>query len=346
MITAVVILNWNGVNHLKTYLPSVVEAALSDSYKVYVIDNGSTDSSVDWLQTNYKNVDVIKLTKNYGFAGGYNKGLAQISSDRFVLLNSDVRVNKGWLTSVSKSMAENNWRAAAPLILDDKNPDFYEYAGAAGGFIDRDGFMFCAGRFFNSFEKANDKYRIDREVFWASGAAFFIDSDVWSEVGGLDDDLFAHMEEIDLCWRLKNRGYKVGVCGSAEVRHLGGGTLSSSNPFKVYLNFRNNLIILTKNKKGFIPAFIIRRLILDGIAAIRFLLRGELSFFIAIAKAHFVFYSMLPSTIKKRIREKRICNKKGIKESNLVGMYSKSILIQYFFKEVTKMSELSSSDFK
>ena len=342
MTTSVAILNWNGVDHLKTYLPSVIESAQSDSYNVFVIDNGSTDNSVTWIHEHFKEVEVIELDKNYGFAGGYNRGLSQIISDRFVLLNSDVRVSKGWVTSVIKSMTDHDWKASAPLILDDKNPDLFEYAGAAGGFIDKDGFMFCAGRMFDSFEKADSKYRTDREVFWASGAALFIDAKVWQEVGGLDDDLFAHMEEIDLCWRLKNRGYKVGVCGSASVRHLGGGTLTSSNPFKVYLNFRNNLIILSKNKKGFMPVFIFRRLILDGVAAIRFLLRGEILFFLAVAKAHFIFFSMLPSCLKKREFEK---NNRNTEKDNLVGTYSKSILIQYFFKGIIKMSDLPRSDF-
>tara|TARA_B100000780_G_C21117829_1_gene452439 strand:+ start:1738 stop:2769 length:1032 start_codon:yes stop_codon:yes gene_type:complete len=343
MTTSVVILNWNGVAHLNTYLPSVVESAVSDSYKVYVIDNGSEDNSVAWLSENFNEIEVIALDQNYGFAGGYNRGLKKIVSDRFVLLNSDVRVDKGWVTTVNKCMSENDWKVSAPLILDDKNPDWYDYAGAAGGFIDKDGFVFCAGRVFNSFEKADNKYRTDREVFWASGAALFIDSEIWNEVGGLDADLFAHMEEIDLCWRLKNRGYKVGVCGGASVRHLGGGTLASSSPFKVFLNFRNNLIILLKNKDGCVPLCIYRRLILDGVAAFRFLFRGEVSFFFAVAQAHFSFFFTLPSTLKKRNLEKT--HRKMFK-ANLVGMYSKSILIQYFFKGIHNMNELSRSDFK
>ncbi|MDA9835965.1 glycosyltransferase, partial [Flavobacteriales bacterium] len=159
MTTSVVILNWNGVHHLKTYLPSVIESAQSDSYNVFVIDNGSTDNSVAWLNENFKEVKVIELDENYGFAGGYNRGLTQIISDRFVLLNSDVRVHKGWVTSVNKSMSSNDWKASAPLILDDETPELYEYAGAAGGYIDKDGFMFCAGRVFDYFEKADNKYR-------------------------------------------------------------------------------------------------------------------------------------------------------------------------------------------
>ena len=342
MTTSVVILNWNGVNHLKTYLPSVVDAAQSDLYDICVIDNGSTDNSVVWINENFKSVKVIKLEKNYGFAGGYNRGLDKIVADRFVLLNSDVRVNKGWVTKVNRSMSANDWKASAPLILDDKNPHLYEYAGAAGGFIDKDGFVFCAGRMFDSFEVADSEYKSDREVFWASGAALFIDGEVWKEVGGLDEDLFAHMEEIDLCWRIKNRGYKVGICGSASVRHLGGGTLTKANPFKVFLNFRNNLIILLKNKEGFMPLLIFRRMLLDGVAAIRFLLRGEIKFFFAVVKAHFMFFSMLSRTLKKRASEKYTHN---TEKSNLVGMYSKSILIQYFFKGIKKMKELSTSDF-
>jgi hypothetical protein len=340
MNTAVVILNWNGIEHLQTYLPSVVKHS---NARIYIIDNGSSDNSVIWIRETYAEIGIIQLERNLGFAGGYNNGLKKIDADRYVLLNSDVRVSSGWIESVNNTMSQNGWSVCSPLILDDKNPEYYEYAGAAGGLIDKDGYMFCAGRLFDSFEKVNQTYNTDREVFWASGAALFIDSKAWDEVDGLDADFFAHMEEIDLCWRLKTRGHKVGICGSATVRHLGGGTLTASNPLKVYLNFRNNLLILLKNETGIPVLFISKRLILDGIAAFRFLLRGELMFFFSIVKAHFVFYSMILKTLSKRRIESVARNNST---PNNIGRYKRSILVQYFIKNHTKLSDLSPSDFE
>ena len=342
MSIAVAILNWNGIGHLKTYLPSVVEHSKDEGVVVYVIDNGSTDESCSWITENYPSVVLVKLDKNHGFAGGYNLGLESISADRYVLLNSDVRVSKGWIESVTTTMDSKELTACSPLIMSDSSPENYEYSGAAGGYIDKDGFMFCAGRVFNTFERSHDAYSVDKEVFWASGAALFIDSKAWNEVNGLDSDFFAHMEEIDLCWRLKNRGYKVGVCGSSKVYHLGGGTLSSSSPLKVYLNFRNNLLLLLKNKNGFWPIFMLRRMILDGIAAVRFLIRGEFSFFFAVFRAHLIFYTMIFSTLRKRSVEK---DSKSSNRPNLKGRYNKSIIIQYFFKGNTKFSDLETEDF-
>jgi len=340
MNTIVAILNWNGLDHLKAYLPSVVEFSTAE---IYVIDNGSTDDSVKWINANYPNVSVIELPENIGFAGGYNAGFNEIKADRYILLNSDVRVTEGWMDAVNKSMDDNNWTACAPLILDDKNPKYYEYAGAAGGFIDKDGFMFCAGRLFDAIEKADDTYKHDKEVFWASGAALFVDSKVWSEIGGLDSDLFAHMEEIDLCWRLKNRGYKVGACRNARVYHFGGGTLTSSSPRKVFLNFRNNLLILLKNQTGYPLLFIYRRLILDGIAGLRFLMRGEITYFLAVVKAHLAFYIMIPSTLVKRRQEIAARNSHN---ANRVGFFKKSILIEYFLNKSKSFTDLDTTDFE
>ena len=342
MITVVSILNWNGLNHLKTFLPSVVKHSTGEGNKVLVIDNGSTDESCSWIRQNHPSVELVYLDRNYGFAGGYNRGLSGRKADRYVLLNSDVEVSEGWIEKVNNSMDEMEFSACSPRILDHSYPSQFEYAGAAGGYVDKDGYMFCAGRIFDSFEDADSNYTDDREVFWASGAALFIDAKSWEEVGGLDEDFFAHMEEIDLCWRLKNRGKKIGVCGLANVYHLGGGTLSKSSSTKVFLNFRNNLLILLKNEDGFRPAFIFRRLILDGIAALRFLLRGEISFFLSIAKAHLVFYTMIFSCFNKR----RIENKaKQSSSHNKTGRYSQSIIIDYFFRGIKKYSQLDQSKF-
>ena len=342
MTTCVAILNWNGIEHLKTYLPSVVKYSTNESVEILLIDNGSTDLSCDWVASNYPGVRIKKLDSNYGFAGGYNRGLSDIKSDRIVLLNSDVEVTKGWIDKVNSTMNDLGLSACAPRILDHSSPTNFEYAGASGGYIDKDGFMFCAGRLFDSFESAEGNYTDDKEVFWASGAALFIDTIAWQEIGGLDSDFFAHMEEIDLCWRLKNRGKKIGVSGGVDVFHLGGGTLSKSSSQKVFLNFRNNLLLLLKNERGFAPAFIFKRLILDGIAATCFLLKFEISYSFSIFKAHMAFYSMILSTLRKRRIELEAQNTHN---PNQVGRYKKSIIIDYFFKGKTKFSDLDNTTF-
>lgn len=341
MKTAVVILNWNGVKHLQTYLPSVIEFSSNEHVEIWVVDNGSTDDSCSWIEINHPSIKLVKLDKNYGFAGGYNLGIDKITADRYILLNSDVRVTDGWIELTSETMRKLSLSACAPLVLSDQHPNLFDYAGAAGGFIDKDGFVFCAGRMFNRFE-SDDNYCVDKEVFWASGAALFVEADIWAEIGGLDEDLFAHMEEIDLCWRLKNRGYKVGVCGKARVYHLGGGTLATSSPFKVFLNFRNNLTILLKNKKGFWPFFIFRRMLLDGVAATRFLFRFELSFLLSVIQAHFAFCLRLMPTLKMRKKEIKAIARTG---GNSTGYYTKSVIIQFFFFGVKKFSELKQRDF-
>ena len=242
-ITVVAILNWNGLKHLQKYLPSVVEHSASVA-EIVVIDNGSTDNSIMWCGENFPEVQVIALPNNLGFAGGYNAGLKQIEADNYVLLNSDVRVTDNWIPPVLAMMDEEGYSACQPIIRNDSDPELLEYAGAAGGYIDRDGFTFCAGRIFEVFETDSGQYAANREVFWASGAALFIRAKAFQSVDGLDDDFFAHMEEIDLCWRLKNRGHRIGVCGASMIFHLGGGTLQKISPFKSYLNFRNNLFTI------------------------------------------------------------------------------------------------------
>tara|TARA_Y100001954_G_C15809993_1_gene604660 strand:+ start:417 stop:1448 length:1032 start_codon:yes stop_codon:yes gene_type:complete len=342
MITAVAILNWNGINHLKLFLPSVIENSNDEKVKIILIDNGSTDESCEYVSSTFPMVQIIKNSKNLGFAGGYNEGLKQVKADRFVLLNSDVMVTKGWIDIVNSTMAKFSFDICSPRILDYSSPTHFEYAGAAGGYIDPYGYTFCAGRIFNNSESESGKYLDDSEVFWASGAALFINSQTWEDVGGFDQSFFAHMEEVDLCWRVKNRGYKVGVCNSSSVYHLGGGTLAKSSSKKVYLNFRNNLLLILKNKDGFWPGFVVKRLILDGIAAFRFITMLQLTCAFAILKAHLIFYVMLPSYIKKR----RIENKaKNLRKPNLTGLYKSSIIIDYFLKGKTNFSDLNKKRF-
>lgn len=247
---AVVILNWNGASMLDRYLPDVVRYSSSDKFdvKVYVIDNASTDNSVELLKRDFPEVGLIVLDTNYGFAGGYNRGLKHIDSEYYVLLNSDVRVTPDWLLPIAGYMEQHaDVAACQPKLLSERNNMFFEYAGAAGGFIDKYGYPFCRGRLFSQVEKDNGQYDDDREIFWASGAALFVRSDVFWKAGAFDESFFAHMEEIDLCWRIRNEGYRIMYIHSSVVYHVGAATLKKESPFKTYLNFRNNLFMLYKN---------------------------------------------------------------------------------------------------
>jgi len=337
---AVVILNWNGSKYLKRFLPSIISNSLDAD--IVVIDNCSSDESIQLIHENFPHVQTVSLDKNYGFAEGYNRGLQNLNYEFFVLLNSDVEVPENWLSpQIAYLNSDPKLVACAPLILSHAEQDCFEYAGAAGGYLDKDGFAFCAGRIFYAFEKNTGQYNSNREVFWASGAALTIKSTAWKEVNGFDGTFFAHMEEIDLCWRLKNRGYKIGVCGEAKVFHIGGGTLDRQSSFKTYLNFRNNLFLLLKNNRSsaLIP-FILRRMILDGIAGIRFLLEGNFSYFFAVLKAHFHFYSKFPYYLKLRNAEK-----KHWKTANLCGQYRGSILVSFFLKHKHNFHQLDSKLF-
>lgn len=298
---AVVILNWNGKELLKKYLQSVVDN--SHQAEVVVVDNNSTDDSIKFLQDNYPTVRLIILDKNYGFTGGYNKGLKEIDSDYYVLLNSDVQVTNNWIEPIISLMESDEKIAICqPKLLSYNNKKEFEYAGAAGGYIDYLGYPFCAGRIFQHLEHDIGQYNKPREVFWASGAAMFIKSNIFHEFNGLDEDFFAHMEEIDLCWRVKNAGYKVFYCPFSAVYHLGGGTLNKISPKKTYLNFRNNLLLLYKNlpQKQYRKVMVIRAF-LDILAAFVFLLTSSTGEFKAVIKARRDFKKMKPSFEAKRI---------------------------------------------
>ena len=335
---AVVILNWNGLDHLKTYLPSVLKHTPRD-VAIWVADNGSSDNSVAWLTTTHSDrVRVLELGENFGFAAGYNRALAQIEAEVYVLLNSDVRIVESWIEPTLTAMNMHGWDVASPLIAQDVKPDLCEHAGAAGGFLDRDGFPFCAGRIFDVVEPVDPWLARDREVFWASGACFFIRRKAWLKSGGFDPTLFAHMEEIDLCWRLKNLGHKIGCAGQVRVQHLGGGTLQTSSPFKTYLNFRNNLIILLKNKAGFWPFFMVRRMTLDGLAAWRLLFEGQWRQFLAVGRAHGVFYLRLNSTLQER----RALRRTRVSSPNSVGWWPKSVTWARFGKGIKRVRDLDS----
>ncbi|WP_316784459.1 glycosyltransferase family 2 protein [Pedobacter frigiditerrae] len=331
---AVVILNWNGKNLLEKFLPSVMQSKYQN-LQIIVGDNASTDDSVEFIKTNYPQITVLTNDKNYGFAGGYNHILERVNADYFVLLNSDVEVPENWIKPVIDLMQSDEKIAVAqPKIKYQVEKDQFEYAGAAGGFMDLYAYPFCRGRIFDEVELDNNQYNSNTDIFWASGAAFFIKSKAWKEVNGLDADLFAHMEEIDLCWRLKNLGYRIVACADAEVYHLGGGTLNAINPFKTYLNFRNNLIIMQKNlPKGDAYTLIFARIWLDFAAWLRFLLKGKPKFTLAISKAHFHFFRDLNKTAAKR-------SDKQIPFKNHIGVYKHSIVWAYFVKKLKKFNDL------
>ena len=327
MKIAVVILNWNGEKLLEQFLPSVVQ--YSPEASIYVADNASTDNSIAFLKSNFPTVQVIENKENSGFAGGYNQALNQVEADIYALVNSDIEVTKNWLKPILETFEnEPNTAIIQPKILDFKNKEFFEYAGAAGGFIDKYGYPFCRGRIFDTCEKDENQYNKSGEIFWASGACLFINAKLFHEIGGFDADFFAHMEEIDLCWRLKNLGYKVMYCPDSTVYHVGGGTLNKTSPKKTYLNFRNNLILICKNHP---PQYFFLKLMwrmnLDGVAGVKFLVSGQFSHFVAVLKAHKSFYFTLKSTLSKR---KAL--KKNIKTYTTTAVYLHSIIADYYIR--------------
>ncbi|WKB80928.1 glycosyltransferase family 2 protein [Cellulophaga lytica] len=297
---AVVILNWNGVQLLERFLPSVIKYA--NNQKIYVADNASTDSSVQFIKDNFPSVEIILNASNGGYAKGYNDALQHVKEDIFCLLNSDVEVTPNWLTPILNYFNEDlNTAIVQPKILDLKKKTHFEYAGAAGGFLDSFGYPFCRGRIFDTLEEDKGQYNDNLPIFWASGACLFIRKTTFFDLGGFDEDYFAHQEEIDLCWRAQNRGLKIMYVGASTVYHLGGSTLSEMNPKKTFLNFRNSLFSIVKNTSLYKAFFIVMaRLLLDGIAGLRFLTQMRFKHCLAIVKAHFSFYWNIPKTLKKK----------------------------------------------
>ncbi len=329
MKIAIVILNWNGKKLLEQFLPSVIE--YSKEATIYIADNASTDDSISFLKATYPSIKIIHNKENGGYAKGYNEALKEIKADLFCLLNSDVEVTKNWLPPIVDTFKkEVNTAIIQPKILDYKKKDYFEYAGAAGGFIDKYGYPYCRGRIFNTIEKDSGQYNDNSEIFWASGACFFIRSTVFYQLNGLDEYFFAHMEEIDICWRTRNLGYTIKHIGKSEVYHVGGATLNSTNPKKTYLNFRNSLFTLTKNAKGLLFPLIFVRLILDGIAGIKFFLELKPKHTIAVIKGHFGFYYNLRRLLKQRKSTR-----------NKIKYYQKtSIVFDYFVNNKTNYKSL------
>ena len=329
MTTAVVILNWNGEKYLEQFLPILIENTKLSGSEIIIADNASTDSSLLILQEKFPTIRTVVLDKNYGFAGGYNKALAQIEADYYVLLNSDVEVMPNWLEPLITYMDKHaDVAACQPKIRSYFNRKYFEHAGAAGGYIDRFGFPFCRGRVLGTAEEDKGQYDNITDVFWATGACLLVRSKTFWNVGGLDDDFFAHMEEIDLCWRLKSRGYRIVCIPESTVFHVGGGTLNVENPYKTYLNFRNNLLMLYKN----LPAKLLKdtmfwRMIFDYIAAIQLFVTGKPKNAISVFKARSDFKRMQPN-----FEEKRKQNILYSTSDNYSDILQKSIVIEYFLK--------------
>lgn len=330
MKIAVVILNWNGNQMLERFLPSVTANTTGDA-EVIIADNGSTDDSIDFLRTNYPQLRLVLMDKNYGFADGYNRSLAQIEADYYVLLNDDVEVTPGWTEPVVAQMeADPKMAICQPKLLMYDQRDTFEYAGGAGGFIDKYGYPFCRGRIFTTLEQDHGQYDDAREIFWASGAAMFVRADVWKQLGGLDGEFFAHMEEIDFCWRAKNAGWKVGYCPESVIYHVGGGTLPKTNPRKTYLNFRNNMALLYKNLPKNQRCWVMgSRVVLDWVAAFKFLLGKNPQEFKAVFQAHRDFRRWRP-----QLRNRR-CNDAPKPSCQLDGL----LLIDYYLKRKRHFSQ-------
>lgn len=340
----IIILNWNGKQHLETYLPSVISN--SAEHAIVVVDNHSSDGSVSFLQSNYPQIELIYNNKNGGFAKGYNDGLEQIKErfDYYVLLNSDVEVTPNWISPILDLMEkDNSISACQPKVLAYKNKSFFEHAGASGGYLDKNGYPFCRGRVFNDVEEDKGQYDTIEEIFWATGACMFLRSSSFHELGGFDEDYFAHMEEIDLCWRMKLHGKKIMVNPNSIVYHLGGGTLDYTSPRKVFLNFRNSLFTLYKNYRGNYLFFkILWRICLDYVAAFAFILNGEFNGGLQVIKAQFYFLKQFGAIRKKR---KYLLESTKGKKANRKGIYNQSVVFSRFIKFKKHFSDLNLNSF-
>ncbi len=333
-LVSIVILNWNGRKYLEQFLPSVMLSGY-DRFEVVIADNASTDDSIAFLTRHYPDIRIIALEENYGFAKGYNEALKQVDGDYYVLLNSDVEVTPSWIGPVITLM-ESDRRIAAcqPKLLLYSNRRQFEYSGAAGGWIDSLGYPFARGRVFDEHEMDEGQYDTTEPVFWASGAAMFIRASLFHEAGGFDDFFFAHQEEIDLCWRLQRKGYLIYCCPQSVVYHVGGGTLPKGNSRKVFLNFRNNLVMMAKNMPfGEALLKIPLRFVLDFISAVKSLLAGEGKYFIVVFRAHLAFVGWLFSAMNKR-------QGTGKMARGLRGYYRGSVVWAHFVSGKKKFSEI------
>jgi GT2 family glycosyltransferase len=331
---AVVILNWNGKKYLEEFLPSVINH--TPGARVIVADNASSDDSIPFLQTKFPSIEIIQNEHNGGFAKGYNEALKKVDSKYYVLLNSDIEVTENWLSPLMETMKDEKVAGCQPKVRSYHKKDYLEHAGAAGGFIDINYFPFCRGRIFETVEKDEQQYDYPLEVFWATGACLMIRSKSFHTAGGFDEDFFAHMEEIDLCWRIKLSGQKFMVAPSSTVFHVGGGTLPYSSPRKTYLNFRNSLFMIIKNHKGWLAPKLFWRLCIDGVGGFRFLMKGEFNQLSAVLKAHMSVYRNL----NKFLRKRRVIQK-DTENANLTGLFTGNILWNFYIKGVKHFTDLN-----
>ncbi len=327
--TVIVILNWNGLNYLKMFLGTVIEHSIDNDTVICVADNGSTDGSPEWVRENFSDVKLIILDKNYGFAEGYNRAIEQLDAKYFLLLNSDIEVTEGWLHPLVSFMDNNpDVAACQPKILSYHQKDHFEHAGAAGCFIDKYGYPFCRGRIISEVEKDNGQYDSPINVFWSSGACMIVRSEAWKKCGGFDPDFFAHMEEIDLCWRFHKAGFRVCFLPDSVIYHVGGGTLPYSSPLKTYLNFRNSLFLLYKNlpDRKF-KSVMFKRKLLDGLAAIFFLMKGSFESVKAVWNAHMDYYKAITLLKGKRKKVKELETR-----DSEIEVLNKSIVFEFYVK--------------
>lgn len=334
---AVVILNWNGAKMLQQFLPSVIKYTNNELAEIIVADNGSTDDSLNVLEKEFPDIKVIKFEKNYGFTGGYNKALALCDHKYFVLLNSDIEVTPNWVDILYKEMeADNQVAACQPKLLAYHDKNSFEYAGAAGGFIDKYGYPFCRGRILSTVEKDEGQYDTPANIQWATGACLMIQSSIYKKLGGLDDNFFAHMEEIDLCWRAKNEGYKIMVYPESKIYHVGGGTLPNNSPRKLFLNYRNNLLLLYKNlPKSKLKSTLRKRFRFDMMSAGMYAMKFQFSFMVQVFKARKAYKKLKP--LYAEVRQK---SNEHIPDQFPKEIYGKSIIWQYFLKGRKKYSQL------
>jgi GT2 family glycosyltransferase len=329
---AVVILNWNGKALLQKFLPDVIRYSPTEYAEIYVVDNASTDDSVAYIREHFSTVHIIVNTENGGYAKGYNDGLKSIAADVYCLLNSDIEVTEDWLEPMYRHFKAHPQTAVAqPKLLDYKRKTHFEYAGAAGGFVDRLGYPYCRGRIFDTVEPDINQFEDEFPIFWASGACLFIRSNVFWELGGMDENYFAHQEEIDLCWRAFHQGYQTMYVGTSTVYHVGGASLSHAHWRKTFLNFRNSLFNLVKNVPGNYGCLLFYRLVLDGVAGVKFLLSGKPIHTWAVLKAHFSFYYHLPNLLQKR---------KEIPQKRAHYFTVKSIVWEYYVKKKKHFKDL------
>ena len=330
---AVVILNFNTKDFLASFIPGVLEQLIPGS-ELIVVDNASTDGSADWVSKEYPELRLIRLERNFGYAGGYNRAIKEIQSDYILLLNSDVEVSSNWIEPLMDRIQQDSQIAAVqPKILSQQKPELFEYAGAAGGLLDKWGYPFCLGRIFDEVELDHGQYDKARPIFWASGAAILLRRELFTKAAGFDEEFFAHMEEIDLCWRLQHMGYEIWSEPRSVVYHVGGGTLANGSAFKYYLNYRNNLAMLTKNlHTPFWFVLIFWKMILDGLSAINFAFAGRWFVLKQVLRAHGHYWKRLGYWIKRRRDQERLPIDKQL--------YQKSVVWQYFGLRKRKFSEL------